>query len=1131
MSSESGDPSEAAAGGGETRDEELLADLFDGFLQEILEGRTPDVEAHCRERPDLGDRIEKTWALACTVAGRREPSRPMFGGYEIVRELGHGGMGTVYLARHQTLQRDVAIKVLPQSLAMSPRAKQRFLEEARALARIRHDNVVHIHRVVDHAQMLAFEMEYVDGPSLQQLTAELRRDPKPFTLEPLASAVGVEVAALGARTSIEWFVRLGIRLARALGEVHRHGLVHRDVKPANVLLRSDGTPVLADFGLALAGEPDRPGNKFAGTPVYAAPERLRGGDAPTDARSDVYSLGVTLYESLTLHPPFRGDSTAEILQRIDSGRTPPIHREAPHVSRDLATIVGKAMERDSRHRYESADDLADDLQRLLDLQPIRARPAGLVRRAAKFARRHQKALLAAAAGAALVAMIAWPIAALAAERSDRAELAAIEHHRARTRLLCQESLPAWWQAAPTQAPNGLQTIRRDERRRAIAAAVAHYERALQAAPEDPLLRAEARAVQRVHAALAEDSPPSEPAAEPATSDSATRVSATSSSARFAAGLEAFLMGERARQLRHWRDLPAELAHDPFVEACAALARAGEQGAARAYPQIFHATRAFPEATALIAAMADGAVRSGDLAMARRWFDAIPTSEDPRLDTRRRLLAADLQAASGQTEASRRSYRTLSREDPGDPRPLLRLADLELADGDLDGARRLLRSAVRRWPDLAPARRRLAILALQHRDVPAYLAQLARAVADDSGIADELLHLGGLRPRGRRPTAHAAADIASFPLRAWLGADQVSGIEHCLDVWPVLARIGRAADRRDPRPVGAMLIAVGLAALRFPDLTAELPRPLQLGLLTIPTLLGRPADELSTRLLPYRTSLGDPFRSLASPHLFVRSEPSPHARYGHQLLRIGDVDGDTLPDLCISAPPATSRDTGFLELRSSEDGSLLQTWRAESPDTMFARAVGDLGDVDDDLCDDILIGSPLATPHCAAGQPGAHRRTQRRQGAEGDTGPGTGAAGPHAQEDRALHPELLPRCELPGGVPLVPGGLLSRSPRGRVVGEGAGRGRGHQQGEPHGLLSARPGARGQGASVNASGKRARTVPPLGTRYAWLSRATRTQVSSPGAAGRETLIPASPSSSSRISTSALPLSAGSEASASE
>jgi hypothetical protein len=167
----------------DTRDGDLLADLFDTLLQEILDGNTPDLASYYPDRPDLRERIAKTWALACSVAGRREPSRPVLGGYEIVRELGHGGMGTVYLARHQALQREVAIKVLPHSLAMSPRAKQRFLEEAKALARLRHDHVVHIHRIIDHAEMLAFEMEFVDGPSLQTLILELRQQPKPHSIE------------------------------------------------------------------------------------------------------------------------------------------------------------------------------------------------------------------------------------------------------------------------------------------------------------------------------------------------------------------------------------------------------------------------------------------------------------------------------------------------------------------------------------------------------------------------------------------------------------------------------------------------------------------------------------------------------------------------------------------------------------------------------------------------------------------------------------------------------------------------------------------------------------------------------------------------------------------------------------
>ncbi|MGB3967955.1 MAG: serine/threonine-protein kinase, partial [Planctomycetota bacterium] len=401
---------DAPGGDTGTRDEELLADLFDRLLQDILDGRTPDLATLQAEQPHLRDRIAKAWGLACSVAGRREPSRPVLGGYEIVRELGHGGMGTVYLARHQQLQRDVAIKVLPHSLAMSPRAKQRFLEEARALAQIRHEHVVPIHRIIDHEEMLAFEMEYVAGGSLQALILALQQQPKPFALASLEQVLGRPVGP-AVRSSVEWFVRLGIEMARALGIVHRHGLIHRDVKPSNILLRTDGTPVLADFGLALAGELDGTRTKFAGTPVYAAPERLRGGDGRVDARTDVYSLGVTLYEAFTSSPPFAGSSTHEVLRRIESGNAPALRERAPHVSADLSTIIAKAIEPDPRRRYATADEFADDLERLLNLQPIQARPAGLLRRTTKFLARNRKLVFSATAGAALVALAAWPIAA------------------------------------------------------------------------------------------------------------------------------------------------------------------------------------------------------------------------------------------------------------------------------------------------------------------------------------------------------------------------------------------------------------------------------------------------------------------------------------------------------------------------------------------------------------------------------------------------------------------------------------------------------------------------------------------------------------------------------------------------
>lgn len=934
---------------GNTQDEELLADLFDSLLQEILEGRTPDIDAVHPDRPDLRDRIAKTWSLACSVAGRREPSRPVFGGYEILRELGHGGMGTVYLARHQTLQREVAVKVLPQSLAMSPRAKQRFVEEARSLAQLRHENIVHLHRIVDHTEMLAFEMEYIDGPSLQQLVTELRKTDKPHAIESLAAVIGVAPSTLGTHSTVEWFVRLLIKVSRALEEVHRIGLVHRDVKPANILLRKDGSPVLADFGLALQSDLDPQNRKFAGTPVYAAPERLRGNDLDVSPVADVYSLGVTLHEVLTLNPPFQGSTTDEVLRRIESGNVIPLRQQAPHISRDLATIVSKAMELDPRHRYAKASDLADDLERLLKLQPIHAQPAGPVRRAVKFVRRHQKAFVAATCGAAMVALVSWPLAVIAAEASANQKRATAAQHLARTVLLCQESLPPWWQSNGGDNRVVKQSSSLVPRRASLERALGHYGSALRATPDDVRLQHEAAAVRAAANAIG------------ATPSSTGSPAAFVAGDTFSDGLYAFLTGDRSRHQALWQDLPSELLAEPFIDACMALGIATEGRAGQAYPRVFHAARAFPNATALVVAMAEGALRSGDVPMAKRWFDAIPT-DVALLDVPRRLLAAGLMVAEGKTSDALTSLRQISRVDPSDPRPLLSIVQIALSQHDLDAAGRVCRSILQRWPNLHQARCQLAYMALLRRKLSEYLGYVQDAMRHSGSTSSEvaeLLQLGGLRAVFDNQINGRIPGTASVPLKTFLPGSQVRGVERALDLLPTLHAIADTASHVDPRPIGATICAISLAALRFPDLTSNLPLPAQLALGTLTVLRAKPTLLLSELLLPYQTTLGTPFRKFRASQLIPYAERQRGVFYGKQVMRVGDVDGDTLPDLCLAAPPvAGSGEPGFVELRRGDDGTLLTRWQASNADSVYGISIANLGDIDGDFCNDILIGKPL-----------------------------------------------------------------------------------------------------------------------------------------------------------------------------
>jgi len=983
----------------ETRDGEILADLFDTLLQEILDGRTPDLATILPERPDLRERIAKTWALACSVAGRREPSRPVLAGYEIVRELGHGGMGTVYLARHQALQREVAIKVLPHSLAMSPRAKLRFLEEARSLARLRHDNVVHIHRIIDHAEMLAFEMEFVDGPSLRTLVQELAKRDKPQSLQGLAEVLRLPIEQLGARNTVEWFVRLGIRVARALGDVHRHGLVHRDVKPSNILMRANGQPVLADFGLAREGDLHATQAAFAGTPVYAAPERLRSGDADIDARADVYSLGVTLYEALTLGPSFGGTTTSEILQHIEDGNLPSLRKRAPNVSRDLETVITKAMEPDRRRRYATADEFADDLERLLSLQPIHARPAGPFRRAAKFVRRHQRVAIAAVAGAVVVAAVAFPVVAHARAAEGARERAAAAVVDARSHLLCAENLDSSWTVAPSVEHR--QSLRTPEARAAQIArldvALAAYDLALLESPE-AFVQDERRAVAAVRSLVEQDERADADVVMPDTSglpslttDLVRRAVARDTEAtappllatasphdRFVAGLFAFLRNDDGVCRQCWQGVALDGDDQGFVDACLALQMAEDDQPERAYPQLFHAARAFPRATALAFAIADAAIAGGDLELAEKWLGSVPSAMDTGgTRTRHRLVQADIVAAKGDTDGARRLYRELVQTDPSNPEPLQRLAALAAAEGDHVTGKRLYEHIARRWPDLVLPRVQLARMALQRHDVVDYSTWARHVLGENlqrysNGAAVQLasiLRLGGLATlhaetlAGLDAAAAGWRDHDAIPLSSWLRPSQVRGIEQALRVLATFDRSLETSGLTDARRFAIELRAVWRTFLRLPRLSMALPGWLQVAVVGgVPLVLDRATELVAPLLLPFQRVLGAELFVYQQQRLFAKELADRDAAYGYQILPVGDTNGDALPEFCVSAPPANSRSgPGYLEIRNLGDGSLLDTWRSDDDECAFARSVASLGDVDGDLCTDIAIGAPVNVP--------------------------------------------------------------------------------------------------------------------------------------------------------------------------
>jgi eukaryotic-like serine/threonine-protein kinase len=294
----------------------------------------------------------------------RRPA-PIIDGYEILAELGRGGMGVVYRAREVRLNRPCALKMIRGGADADTEAIVRFLAEAESVARVRHTNVVQIHHIGEADGLPFFELEFLDGGSLDR-----RLDGTPWPARPAAKLVEA--------------------LARGVAEAHRLGIVHRDVKPGNVLLAADGTPKITDFGLAKSLSRDSGLTRMdtiMGSPGYMAPEQAEGRIKEVGPLADVYGLGAVLYELLTGRPPFRGATVLETLEQVKSTELVPPSRLVLGLPRDIETIALKCLQKEQGKRYDSATALAEDLCRFRDGKPIVARPVPPWERAIKWARR------------------------------------------------------------------------------------------------------------------------------------------------------------------------------------------------------------------------------------------------------------------------------------------------------------------------------------------------------------------------------------------------------------------------------------------------------------------------------------------------------------------------------------------------------------------------------------------------------------------------------------------------------------------------------------------------------------------------------------------------------------------------
>ncbi|MBI3270528.1 MAG: protein kinase [Planctomycetes bacterium] len=334
------------------------------------------------------------------------------GGYEIIDELARGGMGVIYRARQSGLGRIVALKVMLEGPFASPDQLERFLREARAAARLQHPCIVPIHEVGSVGGRPFFSMDYVEGLSLDAFVAEHSPSPR---------------AILDA-------VR---QVTEAVAYAHAQGVIHRDIKPQNILVDAGGRPHLLDFGLAKdlrdAGTRTRAGLAI-GTPAYMPPEQARGRVDEIDERSDVYCLGAVLYQAFTRRAPFEGEDAPSVLREVVYAEPTAPRRLVRDLHREIETIILKAMAKEKAARYASASALAEDLGRFLDARPILARPQGLAERAVRFLRRHRVAV-ATVVLAAFVAGLAVEFFFLRVARRQEADRLTAEAKVALERIL------------------------------------------------------------------------------------------------------------------------------------------------------------------------------------------------------------------------------------------------------------------------------------------------------------------------------------------------------------------------------------------------------------------------------------------------------------------------------------------------------------------------------------------------------------------------------------------------------------------------------------------------------------------------------------------------------------------------
>jgi hypothetical protein len=535
-----------------TEQRERLTEVLDRYLSALEHDSPLAPEALFAEHPDLADALRSYFrsledlhdmaagfggaARAIEPPEQQQDSAKRIGDFELIREIGRGGMGVVYEARQISLDRRVAVKLLPFAAVLDAKQIARFKHEAQAAAHLHHPNIVPVFAIGVERGVHYYAMQYIDGQPLDRAIEELqaagarrsRRVQKRSALhlfdesadgafrpqgphapyDENAPIAGMETRdqrraptqagyLISTSTDKSEFyrtvMRLGIQAAEAVHAAHEYGVVHRDIKPSNLLLAADGKLWITDFGLARFQRDaslTRTGD-LVGTMRYMSPEQAAGQSALVDHRTDVYSLGVTLYELVCLQPAFPEERGPALLRQIDSYDPPRPRQVQPEIPADLETVILKAMSRDRDERYGTAQQLADDLKCVLDGKATQARPPTMIDRIGRWSRQHRRVVVTAAL-AALLAVVGLSTSTLLITRewmrAEKGEADAMRRYGQAREMLDRLGMQL---AQELDEVPGADHVRRqllEQTRR-------YYLDFIQEAKSDPLLRVDAAVTQ------------------------------------------------------------------------------------------------------------------------------------------------------------------------------------------------------------------------------------------------------------------------------------------------------------------------------------------------------------------------------------------------------------------------------------------------------------------------------------------------------------------------------------------------------------------------------------------------------------------------------------------------------------